>query len=104
MEIKITGGNKMRQIALKGHHHTCPASCGSKAHEGGSIKVGHDILKVNGVPVALVGDTCECSCATDTIIEGSALLTINGVPVALKGSKTAHGGVIVEGDDSLTIG
>jgi len=24
----------MKKIALKGHHHTCPASCGSKAHEG----------------------------------------------------------------------
>lgn len=93
----------MQKIALKGHHHTCPAFCGGKPHEGGPIKAGHDILKVNGVPVALVGDACECSCAVDTIISGSALLTINGVQVAITGSQTAHGGVIVEGDGSLTI-
>jgi len=94
----------MKKIALKGHHHTCPASCGSKAHEGGPIKEGHDIMKINGIPVALVGDTCECSCAVDTIISGSPLLTINGIQVAIVSSATAHGGVVVEGNDALTIG
>ena len=93
----------MPQIALKGHKHTCPEKCGSKAHEGGPITGGHDIVKVNGVAVALVGDECECSCATDTITTGTPLFTINGIQVAIKGSATAHGGVVVEGDDSLTI-
>ena len=91
----------MPPISLKGHHHTCPDKCGSKAHVGGPITGGHDIVKVNGVPVALVGDACACSCATDTIVSGSALFTVNGIPVAIQGSATAHGGVVVAGDGSV---
>jgi uncharacterized Zn-binding protein involved in type VI secretion len=94
----------MPPISLKGHHHTCPASCGSKAHEGGPITGGHDIVKVNGIPVALVGDACACSCATDTITSGAALFTVNGIQVAINGSATAHGGVVVAGDGSVMIG
>ena len=93
----------MPAIALKGHKHTCPSVCGSTPHVGGPIIEGHDIVKINGVPVALVGHKCDCSCATDIIITGSSTFTINGIPVAIKGSKTEHGGVIIEGDDTLII-
>lgn len=51
-----------------------------------------------------VGDDCTCSCATDTITTGSSLFTINGIQVAIVGSKTAHGGVVVDGDASVMIG
>lgn len=94
----------MPQIALKGHHHTCPDKCGKKPHVGGPITGGHDIVKVNGVPVALVGDPCACSCATDTITSGAPLFTVNGIQVAINGSATAHGGVVVAGDGSVMIG
>ena len=94
----------MPKIALKGHHHTCPEKCGGVPHVGGPITGGHDSVKINGVPVALVGDDCACSCATDTITTGSSLFTINGIPVAIVGSKTAHGGVVVDGDASVMIG
>jgi len=94
----------MPAIALKGDNHTCPDSCGSVPHVGGSIIEGSELVKVNGVPVALVGDKCQCSCSTDTIITGSPLLTINGIQVAIDGSQTEHGGVVVAQDQSITIG
>jgi len=34
----------------------------------------------------------------------TSALTINGIPAAHVGSSTAHGGVIVQGDASLTVG
>jgi len=94
----------MPAIALKGHKHTCPAYVEPKAHKGGPIIEGNDIVKINGKSVALVGDKCECQVGgPDTIITGSSLFTINGIPVAMKGSKTEHGGIIIEGDETLII-
>ena len=46
----------MPNIALKGHHHTCPEKFGSVSHVGGPITGGHDSVKINGVPVVLVCD------------------------------------------------
>lgn len=94
----------MPTISLVGHYHTCPARRGKCHHVGGPIISGSSACTVNGIPVALVGDSCSCGCgATDTISSGSASLSINGIPVATTGSSTAHGGVVVEGDGALTI-
>jgi len=41
----------MPAISLKGHNHTCPDKCGKVPHVGGPITGGHDIVKVNGVPI-----------------------------------------------------
>jgi len=94
----------MPNIALLGHHHTCPAKTGKTPHVGGPIASGNAALTVNGIPAALVGDTCTCAAGgPDAIVSGTSALTINGIPAALTGSSTAHGGVIVEGDPSLTV-
>ncbi|MDP8052811.1 PAAR domain-containing protein [Pasteurella atlantica] len=93
----------MSKIALHNHNHTCPQT----GHTGGKIFVTDNSRPtINGVPIALVGDKCFCQDGTqlsDTIITGSSSLTVNGVPVAITGSKTAHGGIVIEGDSNLTI-
>lgn len=94
----------MPSIALVGHNHTCPARTHKTPHVGGPITSGSVTMTVNGIPIALVGDTCACNVGgPDTITSGSATVTVNGIPVALVGSTTAHGGVIVEGDSALQI-
>jgi uncharacterized Zn-binding protein involved in type VI secretion len=94
----------MANISLVGHNHTCPAYSGNTAHVGGPITSGNSALTVNGIPVALVGDTCSCEAGgPDTIISGTSALTINGIPAAMVGSSTAHGGQVVQGDSALTV-
>jgi uncharacterized Zn-binding protein involved in type VI secretion len=95
----------MPNIALVGHHHTCPKhEPGPVPHVGGAVNKGQSACLVNGRPVAIVGDTCTCQVGgPDTIVTGSSSMTINGIPVAIVGSATAHGGVIVEGEPGLTV-
>jgi uncharacterized Zn-binding protein involved in type VI secretion len=94
----------MANVSLMGHHHTCPAVTVFVPHVGGPIASGNPSLTVNGIPVALVGDTCICAAGgPDTIISGSSMLTVNGIPVAKVGSTTSHGGMIVQGDSGLTV-
>ncbi len=91
-------------VALKGHHHVCPMVTGNTPHVGGPVSEGAADFTVNGVPVALKGHKCQCQVGgPDTISQGHNALTINGIPVALQGSSTAHGGVVVQGDSTLTI-
>ncbi|WP_127960435.1 PAAR domain-containing protein [Serratia microhaemolytica] len=96
-----------QSVALKGHYHTCPqVDPGPTPHIGGPISgCQQSFVTYNGRPLALVGDTltCEGSHAQDTIVSGSACVTINGIPVARQGDRTAHGGVIVEGEAGLTL-
>lgn len=94
----------MTKVSLVGHYHTCPKFEGNTPHVGGAINRGQSACTVNGIPVAVVGATCTCEVGgPDTIVTGHAALTINGKPVAIVGSQTAHGGVVVEGCDALTI-
>lgn len=95
-----------KPVALKGHHHTCPAVTGVVPHVGGPIiQCQQDFVKLNGIPIALVGDKllCEGAGVIDTITSGSSCVRINGIPVARIGDSTAHGGVIVEGDGSFNL-
>jgi len=94
----------MANVSLIGHHHTCPARTGHTSHVGGPIVSGNSALTVNGIPAALVGDTCTCAAGgPDAIVSGSSMLTVNGIPVAKVGSSTSHGGVVVQGDSALTV-
>lgn len=95
-----------RAVALKGHHHTCPDTEGTVPHVGGPIiQCQQDFVKLNGVPIALVGDKLLCTGGTvlDTIVTGSSIVRINGIPVARIGDNTEHGGVIVEGDSNVKL-
>ena len=88
----------MPNVSLIGHYHRCPLNDpGPVPHVGGPIVTGQSICTVNGV--AVVGDICRCQTgASDPIVSGAGNFTINGKTVALTGSRTAHGGVLVEGD------
>lgn len=46
---------------------------------------------------------CTGSGRKDTIVSGSATVRINGIPVARMGDSTEHGGVITEGEAGLTL-
>ncbi|MCT4603438.1 MAG: PAAR domain-containing protein [Marinifilum sp.] len=94
-----------KPIATLGSNHACPMVTGTTPHVGGPIiGPGASNVLVNGRPVALMGDTCMCTGTPDTIIEGEPTVLINGVPVATVGCKTAHGGVVIEGDATVIIG
>lgn len=94
-----------KPIATVGSNHACPMVTGTTPHVGGPIVgPGSSNVFINGKPVALMGDTCVCTGAPDTIVEGEPTVLINGVPVATVGCKTAHGGVIIEGDPTVIIG
>ncbi len=91
-------------VAVQGHDHKCPLYAGKKAHKGGPIIGGESGLTINGIAVALVGHQCSCEVAgPDVIVQGAPGLTVNGIAVALKGSPTAHGGQITEGDSAMTV-
>jgi len=93
-------------VALKGHHHICPAVDGTTPHVGGPIvHCQQSFVTYNGIPVALVGDKllCKGTNTLDTIVTGSSCVKINGIPVARLGDLTAHGGVIVEGKEEFKI-
>ena len=81
-------------IATLGDIHQCPL------HGTTSIVSGDILHKVNGKPIACVGDKTGCGA---TIIEGVHLSKIGGKAVAYQGAKTSHGGVIISGDSTMMV-
>lgn len=77
------------------------------------IATGSSLFKVNGKPVARIGDVCEPhtdgdSTHTPVISEGSKFVKIDGRPVAFTTCKVADGGCddshrIADGDDLFKI-
>jgi len=67
-------------------------------HGGKVIASGAPQFTVDGIPVALLGDACNCpqdghnNCV---IVEGDPNHTINGVPVAYQGHKTSCGASLI---------
>jgi uncharacterized Zn-binding protein involved in type VI secretion len=89
-------------VSLKGHMHICPmVDPGPRPHVGGPVKsTGQNFLKVNGVPIATVGDKCLCTGVapkTATITGGSSVAKINGKKIARVGDTCQHGGRLVQG-------
>lgn len=66
-------------------------------HGGKVVSVSANQFKVDGIPVARVGDVCSCphkghdNC---TIVEGNPHHKIDGVPVAYAGHKTSCGATL----------
>jgi len=87
-----------------GDFHTCPKSSGSTPHVGGPVLDGSNSILVGGMPAATVGSHCACHSAIDTIVRGSATVLMGGRPAARIGDATAHGGIIVAGENSVLIG
>lgn len=85
--------------------HTCPAHDGTHAHVGGPILgPGCPTVLVGGQPAAHAGDLAQCERSLDTIAQGSSNVVIEGQPASRMGDKTAHGGTVVEGCDTVLIG
>ncbi|MBB3142597.1 PAAR domain-containing protein [Halomonas organivorans] len=78
----------MKPIARQGDLHRCPCS----GHSVTPIVSGSPQSRVEGQPVARVGDKTACGA---TIIEGSGSATTDGQPTAYLGCKTDHGGEII---------
>lgn len=88
--------------------HTCPmVNPGDTPipHLGGPI-IGPGVANVliEGLPAAVMGDSCVCEGPPDSIVQGLATVMISGRPAARLGDATAHGGSIVVGASTVLIG
>lgn len=87
-----------KPVALIGHQHICPMTV-PRPHIGGPVITGQTSVKIDGVPVAVVGDKTVCigvPCK-DAVVRGSSIARINGKPIARVGDRTSHGGRITQG-------
>jgi len=90
-----------KPVAALGNLQTCPLP----SHIGGPIIKTQTLVKIDGIPAAVEGDTCLCTgCGkTAEIVSGSSIVKIDGKPVARIGDNTSHGGTIVQGVPNITI-
>lgn len=94
-----------KPAAQTGNNHTCPAYSGDTPHVGGGILPGaNSSVLVGDKPIAVKGDQAQCNGPPDIIQEGSSSVQVVGQFAARMGDRTAHGGVIVEGEGSVLIG
>lgn len=85
--------------------HSCPMVTAQVPHVGGPIiGPGAATVLIAGMPAAVVGDNAACTGPPDSIVAGSATVTIGGKPAARMGDSTAHGGTIMAGAPTVTIG
>ena len=93
------------EAARIGDMHTCPLVTGPVPHVGGPIlPPGAPTVMIAGQAAATLGDQCMCNGPVDMITMGSSTVMINGKPAARLGDRTAHGGVIVAGAQTVMIG
>lgn len=91
--------------ARVGDPHICPMIDGVKPHVGGPILgPGVPTVMIAGMPAAIVTDKCTCAGAPDVIAKGSATVLIGGKPAVRMMDLTAHGGMIIMGCPTVTIG
>lgn len=85
--------------------HSCPMVTGTDPHVGGPIlPPGAVTVLIGGIPAARVGDAAVCSGPPDAIATGSNTVFIRGQPAARMGDSTVHGGEILTGLPTVTIG
>lgn len=93
-----------KPAARVGDLHTCPMKGYTGSHDGGPILKGSPDVLIGGKPAARVSDSAHCNGSAGTVVEGEPSVLINNRPAARTGDKTAHGGVIVGGCESVLIG
>ncbi|MEM9828067.1 MAG: PAAR domain-containing protein [Planctomycetota bacterium] len=95
----------MPAAARVGDDHECSECTGPVPHVGGPITgPGSANVMIGGLPAAIVGDEAACEGPPDTLVQGSGTVTINGQPAVRMGDETEHGGVVVAGLPTVTIG
>ena len=71
----------------------------------GYITAGSPNVFCNGLPLARIGDSCECEIhGTVQIATGSGTVFANGAGVARKGDTCTCGAVIVTGSPTVFVG
>lgn len=95
--------------ARVGDMHVCPmqtpAFPSPIPHVGGAVlPPGCPTVLIGGQPAARMGDMALCVGAPDTIAQGCPTVLIGGAPAARMGDACAHGGKIVIGCPTVTIG
>lgn len=87
-----------------GDWHKCPV-CDPKPHVGGPVVgPGCPTVLIGGQPAAAAGDVCTCVGPPDAISEGCPTVLVGNRPIAFKGAKTSHGGSLMQGEKSVTVG
>ncbi|NMW21825.1 MAG: PAAR domain-containing protein [Chlorobiaceae bacterium] len=87
-------------------NHMCPMlNPDSSPHVGGPIQPsGVVTVRIGGLPAATVGSVCVCAGPPDSILQGSMTVKIAGQPAARIGDPTVHGGSIISGCFTVSIG
>ncbi len=86
--------------------HVCP-KCDPVPHLGGPVNKRAGTVKIGNQYAARVDDTLDCigvPCSTDTISSGEDKVLIEGEKAARVGSTTRHGGFLLTGCQSVTVG
>ncbi len=97
----------MPPAARVGDMHACPQVTPAPVpvpHVGGPILMGEPTVLIGGMPAARVGDLLVCVGPPDVIVRGAPNVLIGGRPAARLGDTTAHGGAIVVGFPTVSIG
>lgn len=91
--------------ARVGDQHICPMIDGVKPHVGGPIAPpGVVNVLIGNMPAATATNPAVCVGPPDAIAKGSATVLIANKPAARLTDMTVHGGVIVAGCPTVTIG
>lgn len=79
---------------------------GDKTDHGGVVLTGSPTTKIDGKPVARIGDTVSCPQkghgGTTTIVTGSSNMDLDGRKAARHGDKTACGATLLSSQISST--
>ncbi len=96
----------MPQAARVNDMHTCPMfNPNGSPHVGGPIMpAGQPNVLIEKMPAARLGDLCTCAGPPDSISKGSSTVFIGGKPAARAGDITSHGGSIIAGSPTVSIG
>lgn len=71
---------------------------GDSTSHGGKVTSASSRFKVDGKPVALLGDACSCPIpyhGNPTIVEGDPDFILDGKPVVFEGHKTSCGATLI---------
>ena len=95
----------MPAAARLGDKHVCPAFNGNVPHVGGPVlPPATPNVIIGGLPAATVGCKCFCHAPPASISSGSSTVIINNKSAARQGDSTSHGGVIIDGCNTVIIG
>jgi len=95
----------MPPAARVGDMHVCSLVTALVPHVGGpALPPGAPTVMIGGMAAVCVGDMLTCTGPPDSVAKGSATVQIGGKAAARMGDTTSHGGSIILGCPTVTIG